>query len=447
MPTATLPVDYQNIFRSLPENFLLIAPNPEATILDNTDSHVAVSLKSREEAIGKPFFDAYPATSESGAAQIRESHEHVRRHLEPHTMPLIRYDLARPAEQGGGLEEFYWQATHYPVLNADGELAYILQRTQNVTEQLRAARAAAEAQQKLAEEQERTRFILESLPVLIWTATPDGQRDYFNPRWLTFTGHEMGDELGVKWLEDLHPDDRERVGTQWAQAVANGTPYQIEYRLRRHDGQYRWILSRAHPRRDAEGRINLWVGGATDIHDQKMMVQEILEANEQQANLAEQAYHNYQLAQQQRQSLYALFTNAPAQIGIVRGAEFRYEFANASYQAAMGGRELVGRTVAEAVPEVAQLGLLTTLTEVYRTGQPFEAHEVPIDFQQADGQRRPAYFTYIIQRFEENGQPAGLTSYAYEVTELVQARQALAQVQRLGGSAAPGTTITPAPQP
>ncbi len=444
MPAAALPVDYQEVFRSLPENFLLIAPNPEATILDNTDSHVAVSLKRREAAVGKPFFEAYPASDENGAAQIRASHEHVRRYLEPHTMPLIRYDLARTEEQGGGLEEFYWEATHYPILNQEGELAYILQRTQNVTEQLRAARAAAEAQQKLAEEQERTRFILENLPVLIWTATPDGQRDYFNPRWLAFTGRALADELDGGWVEGLHPDDRERVRAQWGQSVAVGMPYQVEYRLRRHDGQYRWILSRAHPRRDAEGHINLWVGGATDIHDQKMMVQELLESNEQQATLAEQSYQNYQLAQQQRQSLLALFQQAPAQIGIVRGPEFRYEFANTHYQAAMGGRELVGRTVAEAVPEVAALGLLTTLEAVYRTGQPYEAHEVPIDFRQADGSTRPAYFTYIIQRFEEKGEPAGLTSYAYEVTELVQARAALAQLQPSGPGEAPAASPPPA---
>jgi PAS domain S-box-containing protein len=446
MPTPTLPIDYQEVFRSLPENFLLIAPTPEATILDNTDRHVAVSLKSRDEAVGKPFFEAYPASDETGAAQIRESHEHVRRYLEPHTMPLIRYDLERPAEQGGGLEESYWEATHYPVLNGQGGLQYILQRTQNVTEQLRAAAAAAEAQQKLADEQERTRFILESLPVLIWTATPDGQRDYFNPRWLAFTGHQLADELDTKWLESLHPDDRDRVFSQWMQSVAAGTPYQVEYRLRRHDGQYRWILSRAHPRRNAEGQINLWVGGATDIHDQKMMVQEILEANEQQAELAEQAYQNYQLAQQQRQSLYALFTKAPAQIGIVRGPEFRYEFANARYQAAMGGRELVGRTVAEAVPEVAAIGLLDILTQVYRTGEPYEAHEVLLDFLQENGQTRPAYFTYIIQRFEEGGQPAGLTSYAYEVTELVRARQALAELQPFGPGGAPAGAAPAPPQ-
>lgn len=426
MPAAAFPVDYQEVFRSLPENFLLIAPNPEATILDNTDSHVAVSLKSREEAVGRPFFDAFPASDENGAAQIRESHEHVRRHLEPHTMPLIRYDLARPEEQGGGLEEFYWQATHYPIVNAQGELQYILQRTQNVTEQLRAARAAAEAQQKLADEQERTRFILENLPVLIWTATPDGQRDYFNPRWLAFTGQAMAAQTGEQWLASLHPDDRDRVHTQWRQSVAAGTPYQVEYRLLRHDGQYRWILSRAHPRRNAEGQINLWVGGATDIHDQKMMVQEILESNEQQAILSEQAYQNYQRAESQRATYQGLFMQAPALICILRGPAHRYEFVNAAYQALFQGRPLVGHTVAEALPEVADQGIVTLLDNVYTTGETFIAKEMLVELAApTGGPAYPGYFNFSYQRFSEQGEAAGIMVFAFDVTELVNARKAL----------------------
>ncbi|GAB3634703.1 hypothetical protein GCM10027422_02930 [Hymenobacter arcticus] len=427
MPAPVFPVDYQQVFHALPENFLLIAPNPEATILDNTDSHVAVSLKSREEAVGRPFFEAYPASSESGAAQIRESHEHVRRYLEPHTMPLIRYDLARPAELGGGLEEFYWQATHFPILNAEGQLQYILQRTQNVTEQLRVAQAAAEAQQKLTEEQERTRFILNNLPVLIWTATPNGQRDYFNPRWLTFTGKEMADELGEQWLDGLHPDDLDRVRSQWQQAVAAGTPYQVEYRLRRHDGQYRWLLVRAQPRRTPEGDINLWVGGATEIHDQKMLVQEILESNEQQAILSEQAYQNYQLAENQRLTYEGLFMQAPALICILRGPEHRYGFTNSKYQALFPGRTLLGRPVAEALPELIDQGIITLLDGVYQTGETFIGDEMRVALPGPEGEpaAHPSYFNFTYQRFSEQGEVAGIMVFAYDVTDLVAARKAL----------------------
>ncbi|MFD1874959.1 PAS domain-containing protein [Hymenobacter bucti] len=424
MPDSALPVDYQHLFRSLPENFLLIAPDADATILDNTDSHVAVSLKSREEAVGKPFFEAYPAADDGSAAVIRESHDYVRQHLAPHTMPLIRYDLAGA---DGQLEEFYWQATHYPVLDAQGRLQYIVQRTQNVTEQLRIARAAAEAQARLAEEQSRTLFILESLPVFIWTTTPTGEADYFNPRWLAFTGHTLAEEIGESWANSLHPDDQARVHTTWQHCITTGDSFQAEYRLRRADGEYRWLLSRAEPRRADDGTITMWVGGATDIHDQKQMVEELLDNNEQQALLSEQAYQNYQLAQQQRQTLYGLLMQAPACIGITRGPTHRFEFVNEGLANLVHHTELVGRTTAEAFPELQGQGILEALDEVYATGESYQGREILIRLGTGDGsgQLRDAYFNSFYQRFDEGGQAAGITIYAYEVTELVETRRQL----------------------
>lgn len=428
MSAPTPPVDYQHLFRALPESLLLIAPDADATILDNTDRHVAVSLKSRADAVGKPFFEAYPATDASGAAAIRASHAHVRQHLEPHTMPLIRYDLARPAEQGGGLEEFYWQATHYPILDAQGQLLYILQRTQNVTEQLRVAQAAAEAQAQLADEQARTLFILESLPVFLWTTTPAGAADYFNPRWLAFTGRPLADELGAQWAASLHPADRARVHATWQRCLATGDLFQAEYRLRRADGEYRWLLARAAPRRADEGAITMWVGGATDIHEQKLMVQELLDTNEQQAALSEQAYQNYQQAQQQRQTLHGLLMLAPAHISIVRGPEHRYEFANELFRELTKQQDVVGRTVAEVFPELNGQGLLAILDQVYATGESYAGHEMLVRLDRGDGELRDVYFSFIYQRFEEAGQPAGITSYAHEVTELVETRRTLARL-------------------
>jgi PAS domain S-box-containing protein len=422
MPASALPVDYQHLFRSLPENFLLLAP--DATVLDNTDSHVAVSLKSREEAVGKTIFEAYPTSGTSGVNAIQESHDYVRQHLEPHTMPLIRYDLAGA---DGQLEEFYWQATHYPILDGQGQLQYILQRTQNVTEQLRMAKAAAEAQAKLAEEQSRTLFILESLPVFIWTTTPSGEADYFNPRWLAFTGHALAEDLGEQWTVSLHPDDRARVQAIWQQCVATGESFQAEYRLRRADGEYRWLLSRAEPRRADDGTITMWVGGATDIHDQKQMVEELLGNNEQQALLSEQAYQNYQLAQQQRQTLYGLLMQAPACIGITWGPEHRFEFVNEGLANLVRHTGLVGRTTAEAFPELADQGVLEIMDQVYATGESYQGREmlVRLDTGDGSGQLRDAYFNSLYQRFDEGGQAAGITIYAYEVTELVEARRQL----------------------
>lgn len=428
MSVAASPVDYQRLFRALPESLLLMAP--DGTIVDNTDSHVAASMKPREEVVGRTLFEAYPSVDQNQGDVIAASHEHVRRFREPHTMPLIRYDLALPAEQGGGFEEMYWQATHFPLLDEQGELQYILQRTQNVTEQYRAAQRATQVQHELDEAHDRTRFILENLPVLIWTATPDGRRDYLNSRWLGFTGKPLAEQVGYQWADSIHEEDRARVLATWKQSVETGEPYQVEYRLRRHDGQYRWVLVRAVPRRDADGRINLWVGGGADIHEQRQMVQELLEANEQQATLSEQAYQLYQRAEGQRETYQQLFTQAPAMICILRGPEFRFEFANPAYQQLFPHRELLGRPLLEVLPEIKDQPIHQIIENVYRTGETFRGNELNIQLQREEGQPpRDSYFNFIYQQFREQGQPAGILVFAFEVTELVRARQALEQLR------------------
>jgi PAS domain S-box-containing protein len=437
MAASALPIDYQRLFHALPDNFLLMLP--DATIVDNTDGHVAASLKPREQVLGKTLFDAYPATDQNQDDEIFNSHEYVRQHRAPHQMPVIRYDLELPAEQGGGFEEMYWQATHYPVLSESGELQYILQRTQNITEQYRAAQAAAAAQKALAEEQERTRFMLNNLPVFIWTAQPDGARDYFNPRWLAFTGRLMEEETGDQWLQDLHPDDQARVSESWNTSVTTGANYQVEYRLRRHDGQYRWILVRAAPRRNPHGDITMWVGGATDIHEQRQMVQELLEANEQQGLLSEQAYELYQKAEGQRETYYNLFMQAPAMICILRGPAHVYEFVNPVYQQIFPGRQLQGLGVAEALPELIEQGIIGLLDKVYQTGETFYGSELLLKLaRRADGkgELQDGYFNFVYQQFREHGHPAGIMVFAYDVTELVVARHALERLNSTHDDAA-----------
>lgn len=434
MTAPAAPVDYQRLFHSLPESLLLMAP--DATIIDNTDSHVAASLKPRADVLGKTLFEAYPSVDQNEGDVIFQSHEHVRRFREPHTMPLIRYDLALPAEQGGGFEEMYWQATHYPILDEAGNLQFILQRTQNVTEQHRAALRAAQVQRELDEAQDRTRFILENLPVLIWTATPAGDRDYFNSRWLNFTGKPQAEQTGRQWAQNIHDEDRTRVLAAWESSVATGEPYQVEYRLRRHDGQYRWILVRAVPRRDADGTINMWVGAGSDIHEQRQMVQELLSANEQQNTLAEQAYQMYQRAESQRETYQRLFMQAPAMIAVLRGPEHRFEFVNPLYQQVFPHRELVGHTVAEVLPEIKNQGIVELLDKVYTTGETFHGNEMKLQLERdASGTLKDSYFNFIYQLFREDNQPAGIMVFAFEVTELVRARQALEKVRAASAQA------------
>ena len=416
-------IDYQALFRTLPGAYLLLSP--DSVILDNSDQHVAVSLLPREQAAGRYIFDAYPGDPQS-QADLLASHEAVRRTLQAHVMPLLRYDIARPAALGGGTEERYWQITHHPQLDARGELQYILQTSEDVTEATLAARHAAEVQRALHEANERNRFILESLPLLVWTARPDGAVDFFNARWTDYTGRPLADTLGGGWVADLHPDDVAPTTARWEAARQQGTSYQAEYRIRRHDGSYRWYLATGVPRLGPDGQIQMWVGCNADIHEQKLMVEELLEASEQQATLSDQAYQQFRKAENQRETYHGLFMHAPAAISILRGPAHRHEFVNPPYQRLLAGRPLLGRTVAEALPEISGQGFLALLDNVYATGESYLGTEVPV---RLPGLAQDSFFNFTYQQFREDGQPAGIMVFAFEVTDLVRARQDLEKLR------------------
>ena len=415
-------LDYRTLFHQLPDSYLLLAP--DGTILDNSDIHVIASLLPREQVVGRNLFIAFPADPES-QRDLGASHEIVRRTLQPHIMSLLRYDLERPASQGGGTEVRYWQITNYPLLDAQGALQYILLRPQDVTAATLADQASAQAGQALAEANERTRFIVESLPVMVWTASNDGMPNSFNSRWTDYTGRPLADTVGAGWAADLHPDDLPRTVEIWQAARNEQAFYQAEYRLRRHDGVYRWYLAQAVPRLDDDGQVLMWVGCNMDIDNQKQLVAELQAGIEAQATLSDQSYQHLEMAQQQRQTLFNLFMKAPAIIAVLRGAEHRYEFANELFLQFTGKPNVEGRTVAEVFPEIVAQGIVGLLDEVYRTGQPAQGQEVCIETMDGNGQPRTTYFNFVYQRFEEQGQPAGITTYSYDVTELVRTRQAL----------------------
>ena len=135
-----------------------------------------------------------------------------------------------------------------------------------------------EAEAALRESEERYRALAEFLPVLVFTATREGQRDFVNQRWCDYTGLDTAEGVGRKWLSTVHPDDREAVERKWDEAVASGTVFEAQYRVRGKDGSYRWFLSRSVPLRDARGRIRKWFGTAMDIEEHKRMEEAVRRA-------------------------------------------------------------------------------------------------------------------------------------------------------------------------
>lgn len=121
------------------------------------------------------------------------------------------------------------------------------------------------------EQESKFRILADTMPQMVWSTLPDGFHDYYNARWYEFTGVPVGSTDGEAWNGMFHPDDQERAWAIWKHSLATGDPYEIEYRLRNAQGEYRWTLGRALPIRNESGEIVRWFGTCTDIHDHKMI--------------------------------------------------------------------------------------------------------------------------------------------------------------------------------
>jgi PAS domain S-box-containing protein len=129
--------------------------------------------------------------------------------------------------------------------------------------------ARREAEQRIRKAERELRLTIDTIPTLAWNARPDGFKEYLNKRWLDYTGLALEDALGWGWQAAVHPDDRATVSDTWRAILATGVPGEVEARLRRFDGEYRWFLFRAAPYRDDCGEIVGWYGTNTDIEDRK----------------------------------------------------------------------------------------------------------------------------------------------------------------------------------
>ena len=141
-----------------------------------------------------------------------------------------------------------------------------------VAERTWAAVERARAEARLRESEDHYRHSVELNPQTSWTAAPDGQLDHVSRRWLEWTGTTG---LGSTWADGLHEDDRARTFEVWGRSVETGEPYDIEHRVRMRDGSYRWMHSRAHPRRDEQGRIVKWYGATEDVHERRQVEEEL----------------------------------------------------------------------------------------------------------------------------------------------------------------------------
>ena len=174
----------------------------------------------------------------------------------------ITHPLARLVEGSKALARGEFQ--HQVSVTGKDELAHLGQVFNNTARRLQDLYAT------LQQSEDRLRLVIDTIPAYAWSARPEGSVDFINQRFLEFTGRSMKDILGQGWESLVHPDDLASYVGEWQAAVATGKPMESEARVRRADGDYRWLLIRNVPLRDELGGIVKWYGTSVDIEERHL---------------------------------------------------------------------------------------------------------------------------------------------------------------------------------
>jgi PAS domain S-box-containing protein len=142
--------------------------------------------------------------------------------------------------------------------------------------------------------------LAEAIPPIVWTADATRAVNYWNQRWYDYTGLSEVESMGLAGVSTVHPDERADTLAKWSESITNGEPFEIEYRIRRWDGEYHWFISRAIPTRDSDNQITGWIGTITDINNQKQLEERLL--NE----IAQRQHIEQELRREQEQLALAM---------------------------------------------------------------------------------------------------------------------------------------------
>ena len=233
-------------------------------------------LVGHRDVIGQPVREALPEIEGQGFFELLDK-------VYATGEAFVGYALNAHIQRtpGGETEERFIDLVYQPVRSPVGEVFGIFVQGVDVTDRV-------VAEQAVRKNEAQFRIFAEAMPNHVWTSTPDGMLNWFNPRVYEFSGVEAGRLDGQGWTDLVHPDDLENAGERWRQSLKDGVFYETEFRLRRHDGHYRWHLARAVPIRDADGTVTQWIGTNTDIHDQKRSAQ-ALRKSERRLQLSQNA--------------------------------------------------------------------------------------------------------------------------------------------------------------
>jgi PAS domain S-box-containing protein len=234
---------------------ICIFRGPEFVVEIANDKMYELMGRGKEEVLGRSIFVGMPEVSKQGYEELLTDVYTTGKRYTANGTPVTL-----PRE--GGMETVYINLLYEPFRDIDGTISGVIAVASDVSEQVLAT-------QKVVEANKEFQFITDFMPQLIWVTRPDGYHYYYNKQWYDYTGLTYEETEGEGWNSVFHPDDQQRAWKVWRQSLQTGEPYEIEYRCKRHDGEYRWFLGRALPLKDEEGKITKWFGTCTDIDDQR----------------------------------------------------------------------------------------------------------------------------------------------------------------------------------
>jgi formate hydrogenlyase transcriptional activator len=163
----------------------------------------------------------------------------------------------------------------------------------------------SDALEKLRGEAARLQTVIDTVPSFLWTSFPDGSKEFLNRRWYEYTGLTLEQGKGWGWKVVVHPDDLDRLVREWLALLNDPKPGELETRIRRYDGEYRWFLIRVLPEFDADGNVVRWLGSNTDIEDRKRAETKLLEDERELRRITDAIPHTIVVLDPKGQPLHA----------------------------------------------------------------------------------------------------------------------------------------------
>lgn len=276
-----------------------------------------------------------------------------------------------------------------------------------------------QSERTLREAEQRYRALVEATATTVWHANPAGGLTFVGDSWTEVSGQTVQEILKWGWLDAIHPDDRERTVKAWQNALGNKTLYATEFRVLTQTGEYRWFAVSAVPLFDSAGAVREWVGSNIDITARKSAEEERAESRRQ--------------LETERARLAYIFEQAPAFVTVLRGADHVYELTNPAYLQLIGHRNIIGKTVRDALPELAGQGYFELLDNVYQSGQAFIGNEMAVEFQYApDSPPERRFVNFVFQPiFGDDRRSSGIFVHGVDITEQVQARHEAENANRM----------------